>query len=406
MSGGAKAGLAFGLIILFALIGGGLYYLYRRYRAQHEAHERLDDEKMAMTQPDALPRFPEPDAMAAAALPRTPEAPRLSIRPMTEFDPSFGASRKSAAPNATQPSVPAANLMPAAAVAGAAVAAGAVAQNEKTGLRKPGVSAWERPGADRNAANDPANPFGVHAETVPSPPGSSQGLTKAADVPAPVVAPAAPVAPVVPVIPVVRPESPLVNPADFPLPASIPPSPHAPSFNSSISGQGKGSDGAAAAVAGAVAGAALGAAAAAKNSPKTPAPQGSVHRVQMDFMPSMEDELEIHTGQLLRIKHEYDDGWVSGNSKCDTLILTQAPRHSVKSWTAAKAAWSHVPASPRTLYSPVQPTLPVKVCPAVPALAHHAAQDPTDPAAFHAHSLQAAAATHPHPEAALLPAQA
>jgi hypothetical protein len=25
----------------------------------------------------------------------------------------------------------------------------------------------------------------------------------------------------------------------------------------------------------------------------------------------MEDELEIHTGQLLRIKHEYDDGWVS-----------------------------------------------------------------------------------------------
>lgn len=36
-----------------------------------------------------------------------------------------------------------------------------------------------------------------------------------------------------------------------------------------------------------------------------------VHRVQLDFKPSMEDELEIRAGQLVRVLHEYDDGWVS-----------------------------------------------------------------------------------------------
>lgn len=36
-----------------------------------------------------------------------------------------------------------------------------------------------------------------------------------------------------------------------------------------------------------------------------------VHRVQLDFKPSMEDELELVAGQLVRVLHEYDDGWVS-----------------------------------------------------------------------------------------------
>ncbi|RAH80714.1 hypothetical protein BO86DRAFT_122521 [Aspergillus japonicus CBS 114.51] len=40
-----------------------------------------------------------------------------------------------------------------------------------------------------------------------------------------------------------------------------------------------------------------------------PPPPGNVHRVQMDFNPSMEDELELHFGQLVRLLHEYDDGW-------------------------------------------------------------------------------------------------
>lgn len=37
----------------------------------------------------------------------------------------------------------------------------------------------------------------------------------------------------------------------------------------------------------------------------------NVHRVQLDFKPSMDDELELRSGQLVRMLHEYDDGWVS-----------------------------------------------------------------------------------------------
>lgn len=36
---------------------------------------------------------------------------------------------------------------------------------------------------------------------------------------------------------------------------------------------------------------------------------GPVYRVHMPFGPSMEDELELKSGQLVRILHEYDDGW-------------------------------------------------------------------------------------------------
>ena len=40
----------------------------------------------------------------------------------------------------------------------------------------------------------------------------------------------------------------------------------------------------------------------------------AVHRVQLDFKPSMDDELELRAGQLIRMLHEYDDGWVSSHS--------------------------------------------------------------------------------------------
>lgn len=35
----------------------------------------------------------------------------------------------------------------------------------------------------------------------------------------------------------------------------------------------------------------------------------TVHRVQLDFKPTLEDELELRAGQLVRLLHEYDDGW-------------------------------------------------------------------------------------------------
>ena len=39
--------------------------------------------------------------------------------------------------------------------------------------------------------------------------------------------------------------------------------------------------------------------------------ESSVHRVQLDFKPTMDDEMELRTGQVVRLLHEYDDGWVS-----------------------------------------------------------------------------------------------
>lgn len=38
-------------------------------------------------------------------------------------------------------------------------------------------------------------------------------------------------------------------------------------------------------------------------------PNTSVHRVQLDFKPTLEDELELRAGELVRLLHEYDDGW-------------------------------------------------------------------------------------------------
>jgi hypothetical protein len=52
----------------------------------------------------------------------------------------------------------------------------------------------------------------------------------------------------------------------------------------------------------------IAAAGAAKQPPAGP---NNVHRVQLDFKPSMDDELELKSGQLVRMLHEYDDGWVS-----------------------------------------------------------------------------------------------
>jgi hypothetical protein len=48
----------------------------------------------------------------------------------------------------------------------------------------------------------------------------------------------------------------------------------------------------------------------------------------MDFVPSMEDELETQTGQLLRIKHEYDDGWVSPDPEIESRIDFEIRRWS------------------------------------------------------------------------------
>ncbi|KIW05646.1 uncharacterized protein PV09_03514 [Verruconis gallopava] len=298
LSGGAKAGIAFGVLIPVAAILIGVLMMIRRRKRQEESMQRLDDEKAGMAKPDALPQFPTPLTHAPApasgpapmaAVPNvavrstdTLSAPRLSIRPQTQFDPRMS---KLAGPNGAM----------AADAPGAGAAAAATA------------SAWERPGAEKNA-NDPANPFGNHAETVNN--GNNDNNKNE-----PVAAAAVPK----------RASSPVnIDAAAFPLPGSAAPSeiasgdhvdasetaslaPSNPATASNLSLIAPSTPTSAVAAAAAAAGAAAGAAMA--NKRNSPPPADNVYRVQLDFKPSMDDELEIRAGQLVRLLHSYDDGW-------------------------------------------------------------------------------------------------
>src|SRR5262249_6985487 len=158
---------------------------YRRQKHKHEVYEQSDDEKMAMTHPDVLPLHPEPEMTATAA-------PHL-----TQFNPNLDSDQE----NTAHSDIP----------------ASASAPNPK------------RPGS-RNAANDPANPFGNHAETITSPNGSRPGTAQAP-------AQALTTPDVTPLVSPVRDSSPQdINPADIPLPSSRPRSPHTSSFDSNVPG--------------------------------------------------------------------------------------------------------------------------------------------------------------------------
>jgi hypothetical protein len=309
MSGGAKAGLAFGILFLIGALLVGVLMLYRRQKQKKDTHERLDDEKAAMNQshnPDALPRNPEPvyptaPAMAQANIPAarsedTLNAPRLELRPVTQFDPRMSTMNNGAG---------------AALGATAAGAVGGAALAVNNSPRTPSPSSWEKRGALQHA-NDPTNPFGNHAETLNnSPPQTAQAnipvpmsghkSIEAADFPLPVSGQVSP-----------KPLSLQFEGSTDSLPNPI--VPYAPATVSNVSLPI--SEIAAAGVAGVVvAGAGAVVAGRGGNSP----PLDNVHRVQLDFKPSMDDELEIRAGQLVRLLHEYDDGWVSDGKSSDFM---------------------------------------------------------------------------------------
>ena len=81
----------------------------------------------------------------------------------------------------------------------------------------------------------------------------------------------------------------------------------------------------------------------------------NVHRVQLEFKPSMEDELELKSGQLVRMLHEYDDGWVSlhSSSSHNRFKLTNIYRLSAPRWIAVQRVLFLVPVFLRCLSSRV-----------------------------------------------------
>lgn len=213
----------------------------------------------------------------AASVRTTATAPRLSLRPITQFLPNLGEKRSS------RGNPLAAHLAP-------------VAEPQEK------QSPWERPMTGQS--NNRENPFGNHAETIPAqnPFGNHANIDPVnASGPAIVEMPAEPTAATaVAVAPVglKRGASKRENgpaPMDFTKsgPFMGPPSPAGTEFSMSSEAPGtpvQTSSGAAIAAAGGPA-------------------NSAVHRVQLDFTPSMEDELELKQGQLIRVLHEYDDGW-------------------------------------------------------------------------------------------------
>ncbi|KAK7409460.1 hypothetical protein QQX98_008368 [Neonectria punicea] len=306
-SAGTKAGIAFGVLGGIFVVGLLVFFLFSRRRKQAES-QRLkdDDEKLHGPINPAV-------VVAASTAPRSdPKAPRISLRPVTQFLPNWNLEKRTSKGAAMALAVP-----------------GAAAGGAMTSRAAPGGSAWERPSTAQSA--DPANPFGAQAERLPTPiieesihersatPGSAMEsdamravspvssistMSPASD---PLTANGSPVgvagaaaagasAALLARKTSMRKDGP--KKLDLTLPnaplAAVPPSPAGTEFSMSSAAPGASdapSQGAAA----------IAAAGGPVNS--------SVYRVQLDFKPTLDDELGLMAGDLVRMLHEYDDGW-------------------------------------------------------------------------------------------------
>jgi hypothetical protein len=372
MSTGAMAGLALGILVAICAILTGILLVYRRKKKQMAAAAQ-ENEKTEMHN---APAPPPPQVMAAAApavsirsAHSAETAPRLSLRPVTQFDPSFE-QRKSGA-----------NLLNAgAAAAGAAGAAKPQSLSPSAASERPS-SAWERRGAANASAADPfkdpdtpsgpssANPFGNKAAvdaqqaSIPDSPPNASPLNSAmhsskpsanfADPGAAIAAAeAAPVAVAVSAAKSIPPP-----PASEAPTSELPAPPTAKSNSGSVPSTPAATEGFPASPGPAPTGPPPIAGAVVGNGPQSPALApglNNVHRVQLDFKPSMQDELELHAGQLVRMLHEYDDGWVSLHVCFAKTILLIILRRFVSVWTALSKVSFPVHACLSTLSSPVK----------------------------------------------------
>ncbi|KAK1853266.1 sh3 domain protein [Colletotrichum chrysophilum] len=301
-SGAAKAGIAIGVLAGVLVVFLLVFFLFNRRKKQLEQQRLADEDEKTGAFGTA----------AAVTSGNNTRAPRVSLRPVTQFLPNLNPADK------RQSNVNG-NMAPAA-------AAGAL------GARAPGQSAWERPVTGQNA--NPVNPFGSGAERIngtikeesvsnmslnekplpsvaadvpigtavsepPSPTNSSiNGATMAAGAAgAAAVAGGAVAAGALTRKASTRKDGPkaldLTIPAPAPL-STVPASPSGTEFSGHSAGPGHQSSGSTGSAAIAAAGG--------------PA-NTTVHRIQLDFKPTLEDEMELRAGGLVRLLHEYDDGW-------------------------------------------------------------------------------------------------
>ncbi|KAH6632274.1 hypothetical protein F5144DRAFT_246761 [Chaetomium tenue] len=298
ISGAAKAGIVIGalagILAIFVLVY--LIFNSRRKKLARRRQQIEDDEKI---------NGPFADSAEIRPVPPT-KAPRLSLRPVTQFLPNFNAQHGERRQSR-----------------GIALTLNPVSNS---GLSRPtGGSAWERPTMasphgdhsrpDTGASLHP-NPFHDNNRLPDEPvsPISSMGsfdhrvgvATTSDSIPEPV-------SPILGdddddnrrqpsmVSNLTRKTSirkDLPKPLDLTKPPSplyaVPPSPSGTEFSmhSVAPGQSPGPSASAAAIA-------------AAGGPS----QSTVHRVQLDFKPTLQDEMGLYAGQLVRLLHEYDDGW-------------------------------------------------------------------------------------------------
>ncbi|KAJ3567426.1 hypothetical protein NPX13_g6770 [Xylaria arbuscula] len=341
-----KAGIAIGVLGGVFAVGLLVWFLFSKRRKQLEQQRVQDDEKV--NGPFAGGR---PASMRSTRTSAT--APRLSLRPVTQFNPTFNERRSSK---------------------GAGLMLATAGASPQSATRENGGSLWERPSTAQS--NSPENPFNDNAraqtptnnappviqEPVSNPFDSPEhivGMAQTTDLPAtPTTATstgtgsAATAAGATAVGAATlgaattltrkastRKEAP--EPLDLTMPM-VPPSPTGTEFsmNSVAPGQSPGPSKSAAAIA------------------EAGGPASStVHRVQLDFKPSMDDELELQAGQLVRILHEYDDGWT-------LCIRLDRSRQGVVPRTCLSTRPAQVPApaggapGPRNGGPPVNPSGP------------------------------------------------
>jgi hypothetical protein len=303
MSAGGKTGLAIGILLAVAIVAAGVLFLYWRKKKAIDEDEKSHNEKAAFGA-DAAPMAgsllsPPPSIITTTTTSNNnnssssssrvvSSAPMLDLRPMSRLMPELMGQRKSQGNPLITLNVPAS-------AAAADVSRSLTPPQSGSPSELPANTPNEKV---ENPFSDPTNPFGD--EAVSPPLSGPAALASSPSMPAP------------------------LNVQKAGPPAA-----------------GGAGTSAAAAAAAAVAGAGVAVAAiAAAKPPGSPAsahsatpsqasvgsgvgagpgaPPNNVHRVQLDFKPSMEDELELVSGQLVRILHEYDDGWVS----CDFAKTT------------------------------------------------------------------------------------
>ena len=158
MSGGAKAGLAIGILLAIAALAALVFFCIRRRRARgNEAYSKTVDEKAAFGNGGAAAGLAR-----SASVQTSRTAPRLSLRPVTQFLPDLAAQRKSGGNLLAVAAGPARHNAPTS--NGSDLEKAAMAKNDAANPFGKHAEVSEKAQV-RNTSNDSANPFGNHAET-------------------------------------------------------------------------------------------------------------------------------------------------------------------------------------------------------------------------------------------------